>query len=228
MPENRKQGRVKLERPVLLNGTIKVTGLDLSEGGLYVHTGRNFPRGSVVEISIEFDKGTFTCKARVQHSQPGVGMGLQFLDPASTQAGMVREFIELCKGRNEGGATAKKRILILDETPGASSKYKSRLVLEGYTVFESTDCDRAMELLAAEGADLLLIDPYMKQADGFEFLAKLRAIPAFDSVPFLVLASRAVPADMERARVLGSQGFAAKAMFSPVKLAERIKTIIKP
>ncbi|MDA8157495.1 MAG: response regulator [Actinomycetota bacterium] len=227
MPEHRKQGRVRLDRPVQLNGCIKVTGLDLSEGGLYVHTGRNFPKGSIIQISIEFDRGLFKAAARVQHSEPGVGMGLQFLELDQNQTAMIREFLDLSKNQPQDGS-GKKKVLILDEAPGSSNKYKSRLVLEGYSVFETADCDSALQHLASEGADLLLIDPYMKQTDGFEFLARLRAIPALEAVPFLVLASRSVPADMEKARGLGALGFAAKSTFSPVKLAERVKAIIKP
>jgi len=50
--ENRKQIRVVLKKEVMINNSLKVMGLDLSEGGVYVHTGRSLTPGIVVDVSL--------------------------------------------------------------------------------------------------------------------------------------------------------------------------------
>ena len=45
--EQRKKKRVVLKRQVTINNSLKVMGLDLSEGGVYVHTGRSITPGTM-------------------------------------------------------------------------------------------------------------------------------------------------------------------------------------
>lgn len=102
--ENRKQQRVAYRRNVLINGSIMVFGLDLSIGGLYVHTGRHFKSDSIVNVKLPLNGEFISAQALVQHSQDSIGMGLKFVKIDEDQLGKIAAFIEgsTMNSRNEG------------------------------------------------------------------------------------------------------------------------------
>ncbi|NIR17355.1 hypothetical protein GWN63_02750, partial [Candidatus Bathyarchaeota archaeon] len=85
--------RVPYEQNVLINGALRVQAIDLSEGGLYLHTGRSFPSNSVVEVSFPLFHETLSVQAVVRFSHEGVGMGLMFKALNDQQKALVRRYI---------------------------------------------------------------------------------------------------------------------------------------
>src|SRR5512139_106171 len=92
--ERRGDMRVDFGQDVLINDTMKVKALTISEEGLYVHTGRFFPVGTVIDLSLTLGKEKLMVKARVRHSQQGIGMGLIFLDLGDEDLERLRQYIK--------------------------------------------------------------------------------------------------------------------------------------
>lgn len=65
----RKFKRVPYTKKVIINDAVLVKGIDLSMGGLYVHTGRSFPAKNVVTVAFSLSSEKITAKARVEHNQ---------------------------------------------------------------------------------------------------------------------------------------------------------------
>ncbi|MDA8172257.1 MAG: response regulator [Nitrospiraceae bacterium] len=223
--ENRKQPRIILRRQVVLNKAIGAMGLDLSEGGIYIHTGRHFPAGSVIEVSLPLDGGALEVAARVQHSKAGVGMGLMFTNITPAQKAVLSAFIR--KHMSEVGSQTRKKVLILGENTTTRQLYRSKIVLEGFTVFEAGDCDAATDVIARERVDLVLMDLNQRGANGFEALCQIRSVAGMASVPILVISNASASGDVENALKAGATEFMPRMTTSPVKLSERIKLYLK-
>ena len=221
--EQRKQKRVILRRHVLINNLIKAMGLDLSEGGIYIHTGRNFPQGSNISLSVPLGNMPFTVKGRVQHAQSGVGMGIMFVDLTDGQKQTLREFIDANAADSSQEESRKKVVLIVDDNAVNRRMYRSKLVLDGFGVLEADDGLAALEVLNKEKVDLLVLDLYMQKLDGFKMLSILRQKPEWQDLPVLVFSARSSPDEIEKAMNAGATEFLIKMTTSPVKLSEHIK-----
>ncbi|MBI1811495.1 MAG: PilZ domain-containing protein [Nitrospirae bacterium] len=75
--ENRKQKRIPFNQHVLINNSLMLNTVDISEGGVYVHTDRMFQVGSTLDISVSIGSHKVDLKAHVEHCQAGIGMWLQ-------------------------------------------------------------------------------------------------------------------------------------------------------
>jgi CheY-like chemotaxis protein len=78
------------------------------------------------------------------------------------------------------------RILVVDDQPDALLAARAALVGAGHDCVLAADGDRALELLAAGGFDLVVIDPAMPLHDGWPVLV------AAGTVPVVVVSNAAV------------------------------------
>jgi len=69
------------------------------------------------------------------------------------------------------------RILVVDDQPDSLLAARVALVDAGHDCVLAADGDRALELLAAGGFDLLVIDPAMPLHDGWPVLAAAGDLP---------------------------------------------------
>ena len=53
---------------------------DISVGGLYMNTQADVPRGGTLIIRIPIDDKDIVCTAEVVYKNPGLGLGVRFLD----------------------------------------------------------------------------------------------------------------------------------------------------
>jgi len=64
-----------------------------------------------------------------------------------------------------------ERILVVDDEKLIRWSLRKNLIREGYEVLEAIDGQQAVEMLEADGADLMLLDVRMPQKSGFEVLS---------------------------------------------------------
>lgn len=69
------------------------------------------------------------------------------------------------------------RILVVDDEPDALLAARAALVGAGHECVLAADGERALELLASGGFDLLVIDPAMPLHDGWPVLAAAGSLP---------------------------------------------------
>ena len=121
---------------------------DISEGGLYVHTGRMFSSGSLLDISVHVKSHTLRFKTEVKHCEEGVGMGLG-LWILTPQSGRTKNILAELEAKASGAG--KKKILILDSNEAVRRMNKSRLVLDGFSILEAKDTEEALKILRRTG-----------------------------------------------------------------------------
>ncbi|HLB24869.1 MAG TPA: response regulator [Nitrospirota bacterium] len=216
--EQRKFQRVPFTGDVLINDAILAKGIDISEGGLYVHTGRSFPLDSFLRVKVTLLTRELNLVARVRSCQESVGMGLNFMELSYEARNLIRQYV--AAGR-EAAAPQKKKVLLVDDSEPNRRINKSKLVLEGYAVIEATDgIDAIAKLSQGAPPDLVVLDLYMEKMDGHKVLSYIKGNDAFKAVPVVVLSARGNQAEIDKAMSAGADGFLVKMMTSPAKLAE--------
>jgi CheY-like chemotaxis protein/tetratricopeptide (TPR) repeat protein len=115
------------------------------------------------------------------------------------------------------------RVLCVDDDRTLCQIVEKALDSEGYAVQSAYDGERALVCLVEDPPDLVLLDLLLPGLDGFEVLAKLRALeePTCDLPVVLVSGCTATPAYAERANSLGALDLLTK----PVPLADLIEVV---
>lgn len=98
MEERRKFKRFPFREDILLDGTRLCTSMDISEGGLYVSAIQSFEQNSIIDVIIPFKGEKITFKAQVRYCQPGIGIGIKFVDLNDEQKEIIKELIESFSG----------------------------------------------------------------------------------------------------------------------------------
>lgn len=94
--ERRKCKRYPFKEDIVIDGIAKAYSINICEAGMFVCTLHPLEKGSIINITIG---STFTVKAEVNNYQPGIGMGIEFIDLNHNQKIMIRKLIEDIKHR---------------------------------------------------------------------------------------------------------------------------------
>jgi two-component system sensor histidine kinase/response regulator len=83
-----------------------------------------------------------------------------------------------------------KTILAVDDDENILNLERAILAHEGFEVIAATSAKEALEAVAGQSVDLILLDIVMPEMDGFELCLQLKADPRFKDVPVVFLTAR--------------------------------------
>lgn len=153
------------------------------------------------------------------HSTPGVGTTLTVFLPRSQPARTA----DAPAPAPAGGQTApalRRRVLCAEDNPVNAILMQAALeVLDGVDVYIGATGEDTLHDAAAHPPHLLLLDMHLPDMNGYELLARLRALPGLEHTPAVVVSADAMPEDLARAT---RHGFAAY-WTKPVSV-ERMRT----
>ncbi|QEW06118.1 response regulator [Nitrincola iocasae] len=118
-----------------------------------------------------------------------------------------------------------KSILTVDDSASIRQMVSFTLKGAGYTITEAVDGKQGLEKAQAGRFDLILTDQNMPNMDGLTLIKSLRALPAYRSVPILVLTTEAGDTMKSQGRAAGATGWLVKP-FDPQKLIEVVRKVI--
>ncbi|MBI2377556.1 MAG: EAL domain-containing protein [Deltaproteobacteria bacterium] len=119
--------------------------------------------------------------------------------------------------------TRRRRVLIVDDDPVNLEMIELRLSHAGFEVRTATGGREAIERIAAEVFDLVLLDVMMPEVDGFEVLAAVRPRLSSLELPVIMVTAMQQHAETVRALGLGANDYVTKPIDFPVLLA-RVET----
>lgn len=118
------------------------------------------------------------------------------------------------------------RILVVDDNSTNRNMLCRRLQRQGYAVDEARHGSEALDLLASEDFDLVLLDIMMPVMDGFEVLARLKADRRMRSIPVVIISALDEIDSVVRALEMGAEDYLFKP-FDPVLLRARIGALLE-
>jgi CheY-like chemotaxis protein/predicted RNA-binding Zn-ribbon protein involved in translation (DUF1610 family) len=220
--------RIKFNKKVLVNNQIMVEALDISENGLFLHTGRSFEDGAVVDVGIPTQPGNFDLKVQavVKHNHRGIGMGLQFVDLDEKDVGQLRKLISELDKAAANELEGRKKILLVGGTDTARNINKSKLVLDGFYVMQATTSQEVFKILEEDLPDAMVLEWQETSFNCKGVLATIKQNPQYDTVIRVVLSALTDSLIQKEILDAGAHRYMAKMDTNPAKLSLVLKQLI--
>jgi CheY-like chemotaxis protein len=160
---------------------------------------------------------------------PGLGQGSDFMVtlPLATvqQNGReaFRRYIQSGAGGEKSSALAGLRILVVDDEYDTREVLGAMLARYGAEAISAESAAEAFRTLVERSPDVIVSDIGMPGEDGYEFIARVRALPAEQggAVPAIALTAFASGQDRQRALSTGFQTHLSKPI-EPIELAQAV------
>ena len=120
---------------------------------------------------------------------------------------------------------AKGRILVVDDEIYIVHILDFSLGMEGYEVVTALDGEQALERVAEQKPDLIVLDIMMPKLDGYETCKVLKSREDTRDIPVILLSAKGRNVDQKTGFEVGADDYITKP-FSPRKLVERINAIL--
>ena len=117
-----------------------------------------------------------------------------------------------------------KKILLVDDDVEMTRMAQMTLEKEGHTVITAAGGQEALERVAAEKPDLVVMDVMMPEMDGFELLDKLKEDAATAGIPTIMLSARGEYSNVLKGREAGVDFYIPKP-YNPYELTGIIRRI---
>lgn len=104
----------------------------------------------------------------------------------------------------------KKLILAVDDIPVNQTLLKSQLRFSEYDVITASNGKEALQKIATDHPDAVLLDIMMPGMDGFEVLEAIRQNPETEELPVIMLTSLSEMEHHAHATMKGANGYLTK------------------
>ena len=120
---------------------------------------------------------------------------------------------------------SSRKILVVDDDPTMVKLINVNLKLNNYSVVEATSGEQALDVLAAETFDLIVLDIMMPGVDGWEVLKRIRSSRETEEMPVILVTAKTQDSDVIRGWELGADEYVIKP-FNPLLLVEVIRMVL--
>jgi adenylate cyclase len=117
------------------------------------------------------------------------------------------------------------RVLIVDDVPGNLRLLEAVLAPRGYVVESAGSGAEALEMLARQPPDLVLLDLVMPEIDGYEVCRRIRASPETEALPVVMITASGRD-EKRRALDVGADDFLMKPLDQDELLA-RVRSLLR-
>lgn len=102
------------------------------------------------------------------------------------------------------------KILLVEDNDMNRDMLSRRLTRRGFDVSIAVDGEEALEMVANETPDLVLMDLSLPVMDGWEATRQIKSRPRFEDTPIIALTAHALETDREKALEIGCDEFETK------------------
>jgi two-component system alkaline phosphatase synthesis response regulator PhoP/two-component system response regulator VicR len=120
----------------------------------------------------------------------------------------------------------KRKILVVDDQKHIVRLVQVTLERAGYEVACAYDGVEALEQVAKDLPDMVVLDVMMPRMDGFEVLQRLQADPKLQTIPVIMLTAKAQDADIFKGWSQGVSSYLVKP-FNPRELLTFVQRIFQ-
>ena len=115
-----------------------------------------------------------------------------------------------------------KRILVVEDQEDNRQIIRDMLTFTDYKIMEAESGEQALEAVATEPPDLILMDIQLPGIDGYETTRRIKADPTLRSIPIIAVTSYALSGEEQKARAAGCDEYVPKP-YSPRQLLAKIR-----
>ncbi|MBC8317324.1 MAG: response regulator [Desulfobulbaceae bacterium] len=119
-----------------------------------------------------------------------------------------------------------KNVLVVDDEPNIVLSLKFLITQEGFEVRTAGSGEEALQALAEQVPDLILLDVMMPKPDGYEVCQKIRATPEWKDIPVIMLTAKGRDVEKEKGFAMGADDYITKP-FSTKELVSKVLDILK-
>ncbi|MEC9442572.1 MAG: response regulator [Myxococcota bacterium] len=120
-----------------------------------------------------------------------------------------------------------RTILVAEDSEVTRTLVTGILSNLGYRIIQAEDGQQAWEMLQNYRVDLLMTDIQMPRMSGLELLESVRADPALEDIPVIMLSTLGSAADKEYAMRLGADAYLVKLDFREKELVSTVRRYLK-
>jgi len=117
------------------------------------------------------------------------------------------------------------RVLVVDDEPNIVLSLEFLMQQAGFEVMTAADGERALEQVAQQPPDLVLLDISLPGLSGFEVLEQLRAQPEYARLPIIMLTAHGREVEREKGLALGADDYVTKP-FSTQQLVDKVRSLL--
>ena len=119
-----------------------------------------------------------------------------------------------------------KKILIVEDDVVLRDVLKEKLLQKGYIVSAVEDGEQALQHVAEDKPDLILLDILMPRKGGMEVMEEMNQDDELKKIPVIVISNSGQPVEVQRAKKLGAKEFLIKAVFDPNEVLEKVEKVL--
>ena len=149
--------------------------------------------------------------------------------PAQTETtSMIQDVVNTLQSRDDDKLRSIERgvILVVDDNDINRDVLSRRLTRQGHTVATAVNGRQALELIAREKFDLILLDLMMPEMNGLQVLEHLQADPHLREIPVLMISALDEMDSVVRCIEMGAEDYLPKP-FNPVLLKARVDACLE-
>jgi two-component system cell cycle response regulator DivK len=115
-----------------------------------------------------------------------------------------------------------KRILVVEDQEDNRQIIRDLLSATDYEIMEAESGEQALDAVAKQRPDLILMDIQLPGIDGYEVTRRIKADPEMRSIPIIAVTSYALSGEEQKARAAGCDEYVPKP-YSPRQLLAKIR-----
>ena len=118
------------------------------------------------------------------------------------------------------------RVLVVDDILPNVKLLEAKLASEYYDVLTATNGMDALEKVASQSPDIVLLDVMMPGMDGFEVCARIKADPSTAHIPVVMVTALTDTADRIKGLEAGADDFLSKPL-NDIALMSRVRSLVR-
>lgn len=119
-----------------------------------------------------------------------------------------------------------KKVLIVDDEPSIIVPLQFLMEQNGYDVLVAFSGEEAMETIANQLPDLVLLDIMLPVIDGFEVCQRIRENAEWDHIRIILLTAMGGEANVEKGLSLGADEYIIKP-FSNIEVVQKVAALLE-
>jgi CheY-like chemotaxis protein len=121
----------------------------------------------------------------------------------------------------------RKKILLVDDSSTVIMMEKMMLASGGYDIVVARDGEEGVAKAATELPDLILLDVVMPKMDGIEACRRIRANPATQDIPIIMVTTRSEAGNVETSYRNGCNDYVNKPL-NNAELLAKVRSFLEP